>query len=123
MKYLIFVILLFGTACSVLLSGLAFPTVIALLILVLAVAADFYTTLRCLKRSGKEGNPIVAFLFRKIGLFKSFGLLVVIWTCFIVLRWLPQSESIQTAVALSYWLVPVNNLLVLVRLKRKNCVS
>lgn len=123
MKYIIFIALLLGTAILVLFSGFTLPTMIALTVLVLAVTSDFYTTWRCLKEKGREGNPVVAFLFRKIGLRKSFGLLVIMWVCFITLRWLPQPESIQTAVALAYWLIPINNLMVLMRLRKRGYVS
>lgn len=123
MKYIIFVALLLGTAILILFSGFTLPTAIALTVLVLAVTSDFYTTWRCLKEKGREGNPVVGFLFRKIGLYKSFGLLVIMWVCFIVFRWLGQPESIQTAVALAYWLIPMNNLMVLMRLRKRSYVS
>lgn len=119
MKYLIFVVLLMGTAFLILLSGFSLSTEIALLVLILAVTADFYTTWRCLRKGRREGNPIVAFLFRKIGVYKSFGLLAGIWVCFIIFRWLNSPEGAQTAIALVYWAVPINNAMVLVRMKRK----
>ena len=109
-----------GAACLILISGLTFPTEIALLVLLLAVTSDFYTTWRCLKKMGREGNPIMALMFRKVGLLKSFGLMAGIWVCFIMFRWLGSTEGIQTAVALAYWLVPMNNLVVLTRLSRKS---
>ena len=120
MKYAIFIALMLGTATLVLFSGLAFPTMIALVVLVSAITSDFYTTLRCLKEQGKEGNPVVALLFKRVGVYKTFGLMVCVWTCFIVFRWMHQTEGIQTAVAIAYWLVPVNNMIVLAKLKRKN---
>jgi len=122
MKYVIFIALMLGTACLVLFSGLVFPTVVALTVLVLAITSDFYTTLRCLKEQGREGNPVVALLFKKVGVYKTFGLMVIMWTCFIMFRWLPQTEGIQTAVACAYWLVPANNMIVLAKLKRKKVV-
>lgn len=118
MKYIFFIVLMLATACLILISGLAFPTVIAVSVLVLAVISDFYTTWRCLKKAGREGNPVMALLFRKIGLGRSFGIMAIVWACFIMFRLLSQTESIQTAVALAYWLVPMNNLMVLKRLKR-----
>ncbi len=123
MKYVIFIACMFGTACLILFSGLAFPTIIALMVLVSAVALDFYTTLRCLREQGKEGNPVMALLFKKVGVYKTFGLMVILWTCFIMFRWIHQTEGIQTAVAIAYWLVPVNNMIVLARLKRQKCES
>ncbi len=122
-KYAIFIVIMLGTACLILLSGLVFPTAIALVVLVLAVASDFYTTLRCLRERGKEGNPVVALLFRKVGIYKTFGLMVVFWICFIMFRWIGEPASTQTTVAIIYWYVPVNNLIVLARLKKRNCVG
>jgi len=119
-KYVFFVLLMLGTAVLILYSGFTLPTEVALLVLVSAVASDFLTTWRCMRVRGREGNPAAAFLFRKIGLLKSYILLAGIWVCFIVFRYMGSSEAIQTAVALSYWLVPVNNLIVLIRLTKKN---
>ncbi len=120
MKYVIFILLMFGTAILVLATGLALPTVVALLILVSAVSADFYTTWACMQKQGTEGNPVMALMFRKIGLRKAFGVMAMIWIIFIMFRWLPQTTNIQTAIAFAYWLVPLNTTMVLLRLK-KSC--
>lgn len=119
MKYLIFIVLMLGTAVLILLSGFTLPTEIALTVLVLAIVSDFLTTWLCLRKNGREGNPVVAFLFRKVGVLKTFGLFAGMWVIFILVRWLNQTEGIQTAVAFTYWLIPVNNVVVLVRLNRK----
>ena len=125
MKYIIFVVVMLGTACLIQISGFAFPTWIALLVLILAIASDFLTTWACLRKQGREGNPVMALLFRKIGLYKTFGLMAGIWVCFIVFRWLGTTAASQTAVALVYWMIPMNNMLVLVKLNRKTvrCVN
>ena len=120
MKYVIFILLMFGTAILVLATGLALPTVVALLILVSAVSADFYTTWACMQKQGTEGNPVMALMFRKMGLRKAFGVMSIIWIIFIMFRWLPQTTNIQTAIAFAYWLVPLNTTMVLLRLK-KSC--
>lgn len=119
MKYIIFVVVMLGIACLIQISGFAFPTWIALLILILAIASDFLTTWACFRKQGKEGNPVMALLFRKIGLYKTFGLMAGIWVCFIVFRWLGTPDGSQTAVALVYWMIPINNSVVLMRLNRK----
>lgn len=119
MKYLIFVVLMLGTALLILLSGFALPTAIALLVFVLAITSDFYTTHRCLKNRGREGNPMVGFLFKRVGVYKTFGLMAVFWVCIIWFKWLPSTEGVQTAVALVYWLVPINNLIVLRKLSKR----
>jgi phosphatidylglycerophosphate synthase len=124
-KYIIFVVVMLGTACLIQISGFAFPTWIALLVLILAIASDFLTTWACLRKQGREGNPVTALLFRKIGLYKTFGLMAGIWVCFIVFRWLGTTAASQTAVALVYWMIPMNNTVVLVKLNRKTarCVN
>ncbi len=119
MKYAMFIALMLGTASLVLFSGFAFPTVIAITVLVSAVILDFYTTQRCLQEKGVEGNPVVALLFRKVGVYKTFGLMAILWVCFIMLRWIHEPGGTQTAVAIIYWFLPVNNLIVLRRLKRQ----
>jgi len=119
MRFIIFITALLGTATLILLSGFRLPTQFALMVLLLAVTSDFYTTWECLKMRGREGNPVVAFLFKRVGLRRTFGVMAIAWTCSITFRWLPSVEGIQTAVALAYWLVPVNNIIVLVRLSRK----
>ena len=125
MKYIIFVVVMLGTACLIQISGFAFPTWIALLVLILAIASDFLTTWACLGMQGREGNPVMALLFRKIGRYKTFGLMAGIWVCFIVFRWLGTTAASQTAVALVYWMIPMNNMVVLVKLNRKTawCVN
>ena len=125
MKYIIFVVVMLGIACLIQISGFAFPTWTALLILILAIASDFLTTWACLRKQSREGNPVMALLFRKIGLYKTFGLMAGIWVCFIVFRWLGTTAVSQTAVALVYWMIPMNNMVVLVKLNRKTarCVN
>lgn len=119
MKYIMFVALMLATACMILLSGFALPTAASLTVLILAVSADSFTTWLCLRKRGREGNPVVAFLFKKVGVFQTFGLMGCLWTCFIVFRWWSQTDGIQTAVAFAYWLVVANNLIVLRGLHRR----
>jgi len=118
-KYVIFVVVMLGTACLLQISGFAFPTWVALLVLILAIASDFLTTWAGLRKQGREGNPMMALLFRKVGLYKTFGLMAGIWVCFIIFRWLGTPDGSQTTVALVYWMVPINNTVILVKLNRK----
>ena len=119
MKYIMFVVGMMTAACMILYSGFTLPTMVALVVLVLAVASDFLTTYMCLRLKRKEGNPGIAFLFKKLGVAGTFGLLACVWVAFIWFRWLPSTHGIQTAVALVYWAAPVNNLVVWVRTNRK----
>ena len=119
MKYAIFIVLMLGTAILTLAFVPAFPTVIALTILICAVALDFLTTYACLRKKGREGNPVVALLFKKLGVLGTFAVMAGIWTCIIIFRLLPAEPGVQTAIAFAYWLVPANNVIVLRRLSRK----
>lgn len=119
MKYVVFIALMLATACLILYSGLVLPSMIALLIFVLAITSDFLTTWLCLRMRGKEGNPVMAFLFRRVGILWSFGIMAVLWVVIIMTRFMPAVEGVQTAIALTYWYVPINNILVLRRLTKQ----
>jgi len=119
-KYIAFIVLMFSTALVVFYLGLRLPTPAALVVLVMAVGADFLTTYLCLRQSGREGNPVMAFLFRRVGIGGTYGLMVCVWIAVIWFRWLPTDVGSQTAIAFTYWLVPLNNLIVLRRLHRMN---
>jgi phosphatidylglycerophosphate synthase len=119
-KFIMFAALVMGLAVMVMLSGLTFSTPVSFVILAVAVSGDFLTTYLCLRAQGKEGNPAVAFLFKRIGIGGTFMVMVGIWGLFIAFRWLPSSLGAQTAVALVYWIVPVNNTVVLRRLNKRN---
>ena len=120
MKYVGFIVMMLATAYLIHISGFTLPTIIALSILILAIIADFYTTWRCLEEKGKEGNFLVAFLFKRMGLRLSFCLLAGLWALIIIFRILPAIASTQTAIALVYWVVPINNWIVLRKLRRKS---
>lgn len=117
LKYAVFLLTMLAVATFVLATGLLLTMPISLILLLAAVLADFCTTLLCLKEHGREGNPIIALLLKKLGVWGTFGLMGLFWVVLIVFRWLPATESVQTAVAVSYWMVPVNNALVLRKLK------
>ena len=117
-KYIMFVALMMSVACMVLLSGFTFPTLWGLVLFICAISADFLTTYLCIRSSGTEGNPVIAFLFKRIGVGGTFLMMACLWSVFIWLRWLPSNLNVQTATACTYWLVPMNNLVVLKRLMK-----
>jgi len=119
-KYIAFVALCMCVAIAVFLSGFSMATPVAILVLVLAIASDTTTTYLCLRKKGQEGNPIVARLFKKLGYKGTTVIWLAIWAAIIWFRVLPATEQVQTAVALAYWLVPMNNLMVLRRLTKRN---
>lgn len=117
-KFIWFCLLMFSVAIIVLLSGFQLPTAGGLILFISAILADDVTTYICLKLGGTEGNPVVSFLFRKIRIKEfriigTFVLMGVLWALIIYFRWLPASEAVQTAIACAYWLVPINNILVI----------
>jgi len=119
-KYIAFVALCMGVAIVVFLSGFTMPTSVAISVLVLAIFSDTTTTYLCLRKKGQEGNPVVARLFKKLGYKGTTAVWLVIWVLIIYFRVLPAGEQVQTAVAFAYWLVPMNNLMVLRRLTKGN---
>ena len=122
MKYVVFIVVMMATAVLILFSGFTLPTVVALLIFILAISLDFLTTWLCLRMKGREGNPLMAFMFRKVGIAWSFGLMALLWVVVILTRFMPAVAGVQTAIALVYWYVPLNNIVVLRRLRRKAVV-
>lgn len=123
-KYVLFVILVLATAYAILYlsvkTGFVLPTAGSLAVLITAVSMDFLSTHLCLRAKGREGNPVIAFLFKKLTVWGTFGLMACIWIAFIWLRFLPSNDYSQMAIAFTYWLVPGNNLIVLRRLKKRN---
>lgn len=117
-KYIAFIALCMCVAIAVFLSGFVMPTFVAVSVLVLAILSDTTTTYLCLRKKGQEGNPVVAKLFKKLGYKGTTAIWLGIWVAIIYFRVLPAGEQVQTAVALAYWIVPLNNLLVLRRLTK-----
>ena len=122
-KYIAFITLCMGVAIVVFLSGFTMPTLIAVSVLVTAILSDTTTTYLCLRKRGQEGNPVVARLFKWLGYKGTTAIWLGIWVLIIWFRVLPASEQIQTAVALAYWMVPMNNLWVLRRLSKRNTAT
>lgn len=117
-RYIAFITLVMCVAVAVFFSGLVFPTWLAVSVLVVGIVCDSLTTWLCLRKKGTEGNPVVSFLFKKIGFVGTLVLWAIIWVAIIYFRILPASPMAQTAVAIAYWLVVVNNLIVLRRVSK-----
>jgi hypothetical protein len=117
-KFYWFTALMFCTGIVLMLLGVTFPRTIALVVLLGAIFTDQFTTYKCLKLSGREGNPVVAFAMRKISVWGTFMVSACIWALYIRFMWMNSQVNVQTAIALTYWLVPVNNILVLRRLNK-----
>ena len=118
-KFILFIVLVLGTACLIMLSEYKLPAGWPIPVLVTAIMMDFLTTYLCLRVGGREGNRVVAFVFKRAGIWGTFMASCVLWAIIIHFRVAPSNLGSQTAVALAYWLVPVNNVIVLVRLHKK----
>ena len=118
--YIIFGACMMGIGALMMYLGIHLPREISLPVLLMAVVMDFLTTYLCLKAKGREGNPIVAALFKRIGIAGTFAVMVCIWVAFIYFRWWPSEPVAQTIVAIVYWIVPINNTIVLKRLTKRN---
>lgn len=117
-RFLISLGLILGLACLIFMSGLQLPFIIALIMLLCAICADFTTTYLCLRAGGQEGNPLVSFLLKKLGVVGAFAVMAGIIALLIMTQFIPSGASSQTAVAMVYWIVPANNAMVLRRLRR-----
>jgi len=98
--------------------GLCPPASLTITLFAVAVASDYGTTVKTSRMGGKEGNPFVGLLFKKIrpeigGLFVlAFFALAIIF----VFDDMPTHQ--QLAFGCAYWMVPINNLLVMRRLRK-----
>jgi hypothetical protein len=122
-KFWWFTALMLSTGTLIMLSRITFPYALALVVFLTAIFSDMYTTHLCLRMSGKEGNPMVAFLMKKASIWGSFLLSACIWALYIHFMWMNSRANVQTALALTYWIVPINNLFVLRRLKKQRRVQ
>lgn len=117
-RFLISLGMILGMACLIFMSGLQLPFVVALIMLLCAICADFTTTYLCLRAGGQEGNPLVGFLLKKLGVVGAFTVMACIIAMLVLTQFIPSNSSSQTAVAMVYWIVPVNNVMVLRRLRK-----
>ena len=101
-------------------TGIHLTETEAMAILAVGVCLDILSTYLCFVNGGKEQNPAGAWVIKKIGIFGLFGCIAAVWVLLFKFIIFPPSANIyaQTALALTYWAVPVNNFLVLKRLLR-----
>lgn len=118
-KFIWFMALLFAVAVTLAYVGVEFPSPYPIIILCMGIMADYLTTYLCFRVGAREGNPVFAKVFRRFGFLGTIALSTVIWALIILLRIVHQTELIQTAVALTYWLVPLNNMVVFQRLQKR----
>jgi len=96
--------------------GLNPPFSLTCALLMSAVASDYGTTVKATRMGGKEGNPFVGMLFNKIGAERG-GLIVVgLFILFVIFVFRNSPPYQQLALASVYWVIPVNNLIIIKRL-------
>lgn len=89
------------------------PLGLTVTLLVLASIADYLTTLKASSLGAKEGNPLVNLLFKGVGV-KVGGLITLAFLVpFILLMFVKAPAYGQLALGCTYWIVPVNNLMVI----------
>lgn len=98
--------------------GLNPPFSLTCALLMSAVASDYGTTVKATRMGGKEGNPFVGKLFNKIGVEKG-GLIVIgLFILFVIFIFRNSPPYQQLALGCMYWIIPVNNLIVIKRLRK-----
>ena len=119
-KYIAFCALMFVVAFAVFYSGFTLPKPVNVCLLLGAVVADSLTTWLCFWEKGREGNPLVAFLFKKMGFWGTLVLWYALFGLNIWFIYVPSNLHNQTGVWCAYWLVPLNNLFVFWKSRRRN---
>jgi len=119
-KFIAFCALMLAVAVAVFYSGFALPTQVNVGLLLGAAVTDSFTTWLCLRKKRQEGNPVVAFLFKKIGFFGTLAIWYALFGLNIWFKYIPSDVHSQTGVWCAYWLVPLNNLWVYWKAWRRN---
>jgi len=117
LKCLIIIALMFGTCFGLTLLfnclPLAPPWFFSASLLMVAVLADYKTTVTALKLGGEEANPLVRYLFNKLGVKKGGMVVISFFIAFIIFPYRTVLPCQQLAMSCTYFWVPINNLLVL----------
>ena len=93
------------------------PLFVTLSLFISAIIADCMTTVKAMKLGGKEANPIVGFLFKKLGVKRGMIVSMVVMLPIFLYFFLKAPAYQQLAIGYVYWLIPINNLKVIRRLK------
>jgi len=93
------------------------PLFVSLSLLVTAIIGDCITTTKAMKLGGKEANPIVGLLFKKLGVKWGMVVAMVVMTPIFIYFFLKAPSYQQLAIGYVYWLIPINNLKVIKRLR------
>jgi uncharacterized protein (DUF983 family) len=94
------------------------PLFVTLSLLISAIVGDCVTTMRAIKLGGKEANPLVGFLFKKLGVKGGMIVAMVVMVPIFIYFFLRAPSYQQFAIGYVYWLIPINNLKVIKRLQK-----
>lgn len=98
--------------------GLSPPLSLTVALFASAVVSDYGTTVKASRMGGREGNPFVNIIFKKIGVEKG-GLIVLgVFALAIIFAFRNMPPYQQLALACVYWLIPINNIVVIKRLRK-----
>ncbi len=87
--------------------------------LVFPILDGVTTTIALTKYGGKEANPIMAWVIRKIGIRLAMFIPFTFFLIFVLLFWGKTDSNALFALTIGYFAVIVNNLIVILSKKRK----
>jgi len=124
-RYIVVITLMIGiyTILIEILSRVNIPDIHYLIsggLLLLVAVCDHTLTKKALDVGAEEGNPIVNFIFRKVG-FRFGSLFILALLCvFVIFLWSSLPVYAQFSLIIVYSIVPVNNILVVMKRRKKN---
>jgi hypothetical protein len=123
LKFPLMVVFLMATCLglSILFYHLAVapPPYFTFILLFAAVMSDYATTVKATDLGGKEGNPIASVVFKAVGVRMGGILVVCLFLIIAMSMWWRLAAYQQLALSCTYWIVPLNNLMVIHRLELK----
>ena len=99
--------------------GISPPISITIPVLWSAIIADHETTKKALKLGGKECNFFANTLFKKLGAKAGLWIILGLFIMFTIFMFVDAPPYQQLALGCAYWLIPINNLLVIRRLRKQ----
>jgi len=87
--------------------------------LIFPILDGITTNIALTKYGGKEANPIMAWVIKKIGIRFAMFIPFVFFLIFVLIFWKTADSSILFGLVIGYFAVIVNNLIVILRRKKK----
>lgn len=122
-KYPVFVILIVSACIGLIYLfnyvGVSPPWFLSLAVLLIAMSGDYVTTVKATELGAKEANPIPRFIFSKVGVRKGGLIIMGIVGVIVIFLWKPLYPQEQLAIGAAYLIVPINNLIVIWRRRKR----